>query len=78
MSFKITLDKLKIGEKARVLKIEHDSDIQRRLWDLGLINGSVVEKISTSPMGDPSAFLVKNTAVALRNTICKKINAEIG
>lgn len=73
-----TLDTLKDNETARVLKIETDSDIKRRLWDLGLIENAKITRIGTSPLGDPVAFIVKNTVIALRLINCKQITVEKG
>ena len=71
-----TLDTLKENETARVLKIETDSDIKKRLWDLGLIENSIIKRLSTSPLGDPVAFEIKNTVIALRLTNCRQITVE--
>lgn len=69
----ITIDKLKIGEKAYITSIELEDAIRRRLWDLGLIEGSLIEKLGESPMGDPGAFIIKNTVLAIRKKDGKKI-----
>ena len=44
-------------------------------WEekLGIMENSTVIPLFTSPFGDPSAYLVKNAVVALRNNDCKDI-----
>ena len=71
-----TLDTLKENETATVLKIETNSDIKRRLWDLGLIENAKITRLTTSPLGDPVAFRIKNTIIALRLINCKQITVK--
>ena len=72
----LTLDLLKDNETAKVLKIETDNDIKRRLWDLGLTQNSSITRVGTSPLGDPIAFVIKNTVIALRIVNCRQITVE--
>lgn len=36
--------------------------------DIGLIEGTPVECVGISPLGDPSAYLIRETVVAIRHT----------
>lgn len=72
----LTLDTLEDNETAKVLKIETDNDIKRRLWDLGLTQNATITRLGNSPLGDPIAFLIKNTVIALRIVNCKQITVE--
>ena len=47
-----TLNDLKQGQKARVNKIITKGTIRRRLQDMGFIEGSMVECLQRSPLGD--------------------------
>ena len=60
------LAELKVGEKAKILSVDADANIKRRLQDIGLINGTTVECLYKSPLGDPKAFLIRGTVIALR------------
>lgn len=60
--------------KINVLKI--NSDIKHRLMDLGMIKGSIVRPVFKSPSGDPVAYLVKGTVIALREQTTSKIFVE--
>ncbi|NLN04057.1 MAG: ferrous iron transport protein A [Clostridiaceae bacterium] len=62
-----TLNDLKQGQKARVKKIMSKGTIRRRLQDMGFIEGSLVECLQRSPLGDPTAYLVKGCVIALRS-----------
>lgn len=57
---------LKEGETAQVLTISPGCELRRRLMDIGLIPGSLVECIGRSPAGDPTAYLIKGAVIAIR------------
>jgi DtxR family Mn-dependent transcriptional regulator len=62
------LSELELGESARVVRI---SPIcrglqRRRLFDLGLIPGTTVTAELRSPSGDPTAYRIRGTLIALR------------
>ena len=61
-----TLAQLKQGDSAVVCKLTSTGGIRRRLQDIGLIPGTKVECIHKSPLGDPSAFLIRGSVIALR------------
>lgn len=62
-----SLDKLKINEKAKVITISDNSSIKRRLLDIGIIPGIVLEKLLVSPFGGISAYLVMDSLIAIRD-----------
>jgi len=47
--------------------------LRRRLLDLGLIHGTTVKAILKSPMGNPIAYEVRGTTIALRKEDSKFI-----
>lgn len=62
----IPLYHLKVGESCRVLSLTAEGILRRRLLDLGFVPGAQVKNIRRSPLGDPTAYLVRGAAVALR------------
>ena len=40
--------------------------MKRRLLDLGFIPGATIKVLQRSPLGDPVAYQVSNTTIALR------------
>ena len=70
------LSALKPGETARVAKIQVKGTLRRRLFDLGLIPGTVVLCQYTAPSGSPAAFLVRGTLLALRRRDAENIVVE--
>ncbi|ACL69033.1 FeoA family protein [Halothermothrix orenii] len=60
------LTQLPIGTKGKVINLTARGNKRRRLLDLGLIPGTTVEPRRRSPSGDPTAYLIRGTVLALR------------
>lgn len=69
----ITLDKINLNEKYLIIDVLLDSNIRQRMYDFGVIENSIIEALYESPFGDPTAYLVKETIIAIRNDDAKKI-----
>lgn len=61
-----TLADISIGEKATILELRCRGAYRRRLLDLGLIPGTNVEAVMLSPLGDPMAYEIRGSIIALR------------
>ncbi|AOR23589.1 FeoA family protein [Clostridium taeniosporum] len=72
----ISLNKLPLGNKCRVNKLNVDGIIRRRFLDLGLINGTEIESLGQSPSGDPIAYLIRGAVIAIRSEDASKILVE--
>ena len=68
-----TLADARIYEKATVKNLLAEGAIRRRLLELGVMQGTVITPLFKSPFGDPVAFLIRGTVIALRISDCKKI-----
>ena len=73
-----TLADLKPGEKGKVTALSPRcrGAERRRLLDLGVVPGTVIEADMVSPSGDPTAYLVRDTLIALRKEQAELINIE--
>lgn len=62
------LSALQPGESAEVVQISRAfrSSERRRLMDLGILPGTQIQAAFRSPGGDPTAYLVRETLIALR------------
>lgn len=69
----LSLIDIPVGDSARVVNILTIGANRRRLLDLGLVPGSRVEVIRRSPAGNPTAYLIKGTLIALRNEDARQI-----
>ena len=77
VNMKKRLCELEVGEVGIITDNLSCSDIRRRFLDIGLIDGACVECVGRSPLGDPSAYLVKGAVIAIRKNDCTKINVVI-
>ncbi len=71
------LCELKKGEQAKVLALGCSGAIRRRLQDIGVVPGTQVECLYYSPLGDPTAFLIRGALIALRRADSKEISVEV-
>lgn len=62
------LSELKLGEVATICGIDKDCDnnIRERLLDLGFVKGADVCVQNISPLGDPIAYNIHETLIAIR------------
>lgn len=68
-----SLEKIDVGQKALVIGVNIKGNLRRRLFDLGLINGTQIKCLGKSPFGDPIAFSIKDSVIAIRTEDCKNI-----
>jgi len=63
------LGSLKTGQKGVVLGISSEckGEIRQRFLDLGFIKGAEIHIQNISPLGDPIAYNIHNTLIALRS-----------
>ncbi|MGD9678548.1 MAG: ferrous iron transport protein A [Vulcanibacillus sp.] len=69
----IALSSLPVGGKGKVDSILLDGLIKRRLLDLGVIRNSIIEVVRVSPIGDPTAYLIKGALIGLRKNETSKV-----
>ena len=73
-----TLENLSIGQKAIILSIKTDNKaLKRRIMDMGLFKGALVEVINVAPLGDPVGLKVRGFVVSIRREHLKLITGEI-
>ncbi len=74
---KNSLADLAPGEKGIIKKIRAKGTLRKRLMDLGLLPGSVVEVERVAPAGDPIEVKVRGYHLSLRNDEAKKVEIEV-
>lgn len=68
-----TLADVKINEKAVVKTLTAEGSARARFLDLGIIPDTEIKPLFKSPFGDPVAFLIRGTVIALRLSDCQTI-----
>lgn len=72
------LKDLKLGQRAVLLSYnETDSDYSRKLKELGLSPGCIVELTSIAPGGDPVLLKVRSFRISLRKEEASILNFEL-
>lgn len=73
----ISLDNSAKGNVIKITSLYLEGVMRRRLLDLGFVVGAIVEVIRKSPLGDPIAFRVSQTTIALRKEESSQIEGEL-
>ena len=69
----MTLDKLPIGQQARIETVGGEGALRRRLLDMGLTPGTCVTIRKVAPMGDPIELHLRGYELTLRLEDAQKI-----
>lgn len=72
----VPLSTLKLGEKSSVVHLDVKGLLRRRILDLGIVPGTLLTCIGKAPAGDPIAYLVRDTVIALRCEDARLIAVE--
>ncbi|MDD3570414.1 MAG: ferrous iron transport protein A [Lachnospiraceae bacterium] len=74
----MTLDKLAIGEKRKILAVNGQGALRRRLLDMGLTPYTEVMIRKVAPMGDPIELHLRGYELTIRLDDAKNIEVEDG
>lgn len=71
-----TLKEVKIGQKAKVIKIKGEGAIRRRIMDMGITKGVEILVKKFAPLGDPIEITIRGYELTLRKEDANKICVE--
>lgn len=75
---KCNLSQLKVGQKAKVLKLnEQNKAIRRHLLDMGITRDVEITIKKVAPMGDPIDIQLRDYELCLRKEDLSKIEVEV-
>jgi DtxR family Mn-dependent transcriptional regulator len=72
----VRLPSLAPGGRGRVVALRSHGLTRRRLLDLGVTPGAIIERAFTSPFGEPTAYRVRGALIALRAEQAREIEIE--
>ena len=72
----MNLNELPLNTVGIIDELNCNGNIRRRLLDLGLVKGTKITPVFKSPSGDPTAFEIRKTLIALRKDDSKLINLK--
>ncbi|MDP7162325.1 MAG: metal-dependent transcriptional regulator [Phycisphaerae bacterium] len=73
----ISLRDLKAGQKAKITKVRGQGKVNKRLLEMGVTAGTVVEVERIAPLGDPIEVKIKGYHLSLRKEQAKDIDVEM-
>ncbi|MBQ9341532.1 MAG: ferrous iron transport protein A [Lachnospiraceae bacterium] len=71
-----TLRDVKVGEKAKVVKLHGEGAVKRRIMDMGITRNTEVYVRKVAPLGDPIEVTVRNYELSLRKADAEMIEVE--
>ena len=74
----ITLDKLKIGQSARIKVVGGEGSRRQHFLDMGVIPDAIVKLVKFAPLGDPMEVLIHGYSLTLRIADATLIEVEPG
>ena len=73
----MTLEELKIGQKAKIIAVNGQGALRRRLLDMGLTPHTEVMVRKVAPMGDPIEIHLRGYELTIRKEDAKEIEVEM-
>lgn len=71
-----TLRDVKIGETCKVLKINGEGKVKRRIMDMGITKGTEIYVRKVAPLGDPIEITVRGYELSLRKDDAEMLEIE--
>ncbi len=72
----MTLKDVKIGETAKVIKLNGEGPVKRRIMDMGLTKGVEVYVRKVAPLGDPIEVTVRGYELSIRKADAEMVLVE--
>lgn len=71
-----TLKEVRIGKRARVIKLHGEGATKRRIMDMGITKGVEVYVRKVAPLGDPIEVTVRGYELTIRKADAEMIEVE--
>lgn len=73
----MTLKEVKPGMRVRVLVIRGEGAVKRRIMDMGITKGVVMEVRKVAPLGDPVEITVRGYELSVRRHDAEIVEVEV-
>jgi ferrous iron transport protein A len=77
VAVEMTLDKLKPGQKAQVLRFASDEGDIFILQEMGITHHEIIELVRVAPLGDPIEIRIRGYELSLRRQQARQIFVEL-
>ena len=71
-----TLRNTKVGETVKVVRLNGEGAVKRRIMDMGLTKGTEVYVRKVAPLGDPVEIHVRGYELSLRKADAEMVEVE--
>ena len=71
-----TIGDMKVGETAKVARLNGEGAVKRRIMDMGLTKGVQVTVRKVAPLGDPIELTVRGYELSIRKDEAVKVEVE--
>ena len=71
-----SLDNLPLNKNGYIIDLKSQGSLRRRMLDLGLIKDTLIKPIFISPSGDPRAYEVRGSIIAIRKNDAELIKIK--
>mgnify|MGYP004652308587 FL=1 len=71
-----TLREVKVGDTVKVVKLHGEGAVKRRIMDMGITRGTIVNVRKVAPLGDPVEVNVRGYELSLRKADAEMIEVE--
>jgi ferrous iron transport protein A len=71
-----TLKEVKVGETVKVVKLNGEGAIKRRIMDMGITKGVELYLRKVAPLGDPMEVTVRGYEMSIRKVDAEMISVE--
>ncbi len=73
----MTLKDVKVGQKAKVIKLNGEGAVKRRIMDMGITKGVEIYVRKVAPLGDPMELNVRGYELSIRKADADIIEVEV-
>lgn len=71
-----TLKEVKVGETVKVVKLNGEGAVKRRIMDMGITKGVELYLRKIAPLGDPMEVTVRGYELSIRKADAEMISVE--
>ena len=71
-----TLREVQVGETAKVVKLNGEGAVKRRIMDMGITRGTSLKVRKVAPLGDPIEITVRGYELSIRKADAEMIEVE--
>ncbi len=71
-----TLKDVKVGQRAKVIKLHGEGAVKRRIMDMGVTKGVEIYVRKVAPFGDPMELTLRGYELSLRRADAEMIEVE--